>query len=139
MSEDRRRILDMLAQGKITVAEAEQLLNAVGSDTPREPTEAPAVKAKPQFLRVLVDDDSKGENTHVNIRVPLQLIRAGVKFSALMPKDAQDQVTDALQKKGMHLDLSELSPESVDAFVEGLGDLTVNVDDDKTKVRVFCE
>jgi len=137
MSEDRRRILDMLAQGKITVAEAEQLLNAVGS--PVEPAEAPAVKTRPRYLRVLVDDDSKGENTHVNIRVPLQLIRAGVKFSSIMPKDTQDQVSDALEKKGMHLDLSELSPESVDAFVEGLGDLTVNVDDDKTKVRVFCE
>ncbi|MHB0937294.1 MAG: SHOCT-like domain-containing protein [Armatimonadota bacterium] len=138
MSEDRRRILDMLAQGKVTVAEAEQLLNAVGS-APAESAEAPAVKGKPRYLRVLVDDDSKGENTRVNIRVPLQLIRAGVKFSALMPKDTQDQMSDALEKKGMHFDLSQLSPESVDAFVEGLGDLTVNVDDDKTKVRVFCE
>ena len=138
MSEDRRRILDMLAQGKITVAETEQLLNAVGT-APAESAAPPAVKTKPRYLRVLVDDDSKGENTRVNIRVPLQLIRAGVKFSALMPKDAQDKVSDAMEKKGMHFDLSQLSPESVDALVEGLGDLTVNVDEDKTKVRIFCE
>src|SRR4051794_25598008 len=31
MSEDRRRILDMLAQGKISAAEAEQLLSALGA------------------------------------------------------------------------------------------------------------
>jgi hypothetical protein len=97
------------------------------------------VKTKPRFLRVLVDDSSKGDNTRVNIRVPLQLIRAGVKISALMPQNARHQVSDALEKKGMHLDLSQLSPETLDAFVEGLSDLTVDVDDDETKVRVFCE
>jgi len=138
MSEDRRRILDLLAQGKITVTEAEELLNAVGGDAPREATDAPA-KGKPRFLRVLVDDASKGDNTHVNIRVPLQLIRAGVKFSTLMPKDAQHHISDALEKKGMHLDLSQLSPETLDTFVESLGDLTVDVDDDATKVHIFCE
>jgi hypothetical protein len=139
MSEDRRRILDLLAQGKITVAEAEGLLNAVGGDGQREPAETPAVKTRPRYLRVLVDDKSKGENTRVNVRVPLQLIRAGVKISALIPKDAQIQVSDALEKKGMHFDLSQLSPDMLDALVEGLGDLTVDVDEDQTKVRVYCE
>ena len=34
MNEERRKILDMLAQGKITVEEAEKLLAAVGETEP---------------------------------------------------------------------------------------------------------
>lgn len=139
MTDDRRRILDLLAQGKITADEAEKLLNAVdAAPTPAAP--APSVPAgKAKYLRVLVEDSSKGANTHVNIRVPMQLIRAGVKLSALMPREAQEKIDSALKDKGMQFDLSSLTPETLDQLVEGLNELTVNVDDEETKVRIFCE
>lgn len=56
MTDDRRRILDLLAQGKITADEAEKLLNAVdAAPTPAAP--APSVPAgKAKYLRVLVED-----------------------------------------------------------------------------------
>jgi len=73
----------MVAEGKISPAEAEQLLDAVvetGADA--DAARAADAKAKPKFLRVLVEE-SGGDR--VNIRVPLSLLRAGVKFGSLLP------------------------------------------------------
>ena len=36
MSDERRRVLDLLAQGKITVDEADELLKTLGANATRE-------------------------------------------------------------------------------------------------------
>jgi hypothetical protein len=138
MSEDRRRILEMLAQGKITAEEAEGLLDAVGAAPGGQVGASPMAKAKPRYLRVVVDDDGD----RVNIRVPLQLLRAGVKLKGLIPSDAQAKVNTALNEKGIQFDLADLSPETLDELIDSLGELTVDVEEAGSagaKVRVFCE
>ena len=62
MTEQRKDILDMLASGKITAEEAEQLIAALERD------QAPTVaghdarpKAKLKYLRVMVDATDNGE------------------------------------------------------------------------------
>ena len=141
MNEDRRKILEMLKKGKISVAEAEDLLDATEA-----PTEGPASdeaaqaltpKAKPKYLRVLVEET--GGKEHVDIRVPLQLLRAGIKLGALIPQEARAKVTEALGEKGFNLDLSDIKPESVEELIQAMGELTVNVGDEDGKVRIFCE
>lgn len=144
MNEHRKRILEMLAGGKVTTDEAERLLNALDKEAPAALPAGngePGSKPKPKYLRVIVEDHSKnGEPVQVNVRVPMQLLRAGVKLAGLIPQQARAQVNDALREKGMQVDLSSLKPENLEDLVNHLDELTVDVDDkDKTKVRVFCE
>jgi hypothetical protein len=88
----------------------------------------------------VVDASEPGEGpTKVNIRVPMQLLRAGVRLSALIPPQARDQVNAALARQGVPFDLNQLKPENLEAMIEQLGDLTVDVDNERAKVRIFCE
>jgi hypothetical protein len=143
MSEDRRAILQMLAEGKITPDEADRLIAAL-ERKPAEPRAAFSEGSTPphraKYLRVLVDTDEPGEGpTKVNIRVPMQLLRAGVRLSSLIPAQARDKVNAAMAEKGVPFDLHQLRPENLEALVEQLNDLTIDVDQDRTKVRIFCE
>ncbi|MBZ5611171.1 MAG: hypothetical protein LAP38_23155 [Acidobacteriia bacterium] len=143
MNEERRRIFEMLSQGKITVDEAERLMAALEKEPPSNGAasgEESAPKAKPRYIRVLVTDkDHTGEHSKVNIRVPMQLLRAGVKLASLIPPQARDQVNFALHKEGVTFDLNQLKPENLEELIDQLNDLTVDVDDRDTTVRVFCE
>ncbi|MGD0192273.1 MAG: hypothetical protein ABSD74_16155 [Rhizomicrobium sp.] len=143
MGEHRRQILDMLASGKITADEAERLIAALERD-PASQGGAPAARSAPKYLRVVVDADELGGTdtlTKVNIRVPLQLLRAGVKLASLIPQDAREHVNEALREKGVAFDMSQLKPENIEELIEQLNDLTVDVDQPrrKVKVKVFCE
>jgi hypothetical protein len=132
VSEEKRKILEMLASGKITVDEAEKLLGAVSSgiDHGEEGHE------KPRYLRVLVEPDtSQPHGDRVNIRVPLKLIRAGLRFASFIPKSAQTKVSEALKAKGIDVDVENIRLEEL---VEQLNDLSIDVEG-KEKVRIYCE
>lgn len=148
MNEHRRQILQMLAEGKVNADEAERLISAVEQPgtTSSESEPAPAGKIRPKYLRVQVDaeDNDKHDGpTKVNVRVPMQLLRAGVKLAGLLPPQTLRQANEAMQGKGIPIDLSKIKPENLEELVEHLNDLTVDVDQNdtnsKVKVRVFCE
>lgn len=138
MNEARMKILEMLSKGKISVEEASALLEKVieRDQTPeaggvQEEPRASARKGVPRYLRVVVDS-SDGDK--VNVRVPMSLIKTGLKISSLMPAEAASAVAD----KG--IDLSTLKDLDGDELVEALRELTVDVDSaDGDKVRVFTE
>jgi hypothetical protein len=140
MTEQRREILDMLAEGKISAAEADQLLAALDREQTDTLSSELKPKAKPKYLRVVVDttEDSDGP-VRVNVRVPLQLLRAGVQIASLIPPQALGQANTELRKNGIPIDLTQLKAEQLEALVEHLNDLTVEVDQPDTHVRVFCE
>ncbi|MDR3726217.1 MAG: hypothetical protein P4K86_04150 [Terracidiphilus sp.] len=156
MNENRRQILDMLAAGKVTADEAERLLTALEPDSKTAQgevsgsagagTSATTAKSHPKYLRVLVEADEtmtgmKGPTT-VNVRVPMQLLRAGVRLASLIPAQAHEQLDAALNKHGVPLTLSQIKPENLEDLIDHLEDLTVDVDGKEgntTKVRVFCE
>lgn len=139
MSEHRREILEMLSRGQITADEAERLLAALdrsGSD------ETAVATKRPRYLRVLVDgiDERKGgAPMKVNVRVPMQLLRAGVRLATLIPPQAREHVNDAMLERGVHIDLNNIKPENLEELIDQLGDMTVDVDEGKMNVRVFCE
>ena len=138
MSEEKRKILEMLADKKITVDDAEKLLAAV-SDRAAAAAGDSAGKAGPKFLRVLVEpaaDDKDGDR--VNIRVPLNLVRAGLKFASFIPPQVREKVNSELKEKGVPFDMNHFNPQDVEALLVHLNDLTVEVEG-KEKVRVFCE
>lgn len=158
MNENRRQILEMLAAGKITADEAERLLSALDPDTVMPAGSVSAAsgngsgsksgtgKVPPKYLRVLVEADesmtgNKGLTT-VNVRVPMQLLRAGVRLAALIPQQAHNQLDQAFVNHGVPLTLSQIKPENLEELIDHLEDLTVDVDGKQgnaTKVRVFCE
>lgn len=139
MNEERKKILEMLADGKISVEEAEKLLSTI-SESSGETSEGEKIdKARLKYLRVIVEPGPGSENSErVNVRVPIKLIRAGIKFASLLPKDVQGKVDNALKESGISLDFSQIKEENMEEIIESLRDLTVDVEG-KERVRVFCE
>jgi hypothetical protein len=143
MKEERRKILDMLAEGKISVDEAEKLLAAISTDEAGEKRSdeesVTGAKLPFKYLRVVVEPGSEsGGGERVNIRVPLKLIRAGLKWAAFMPKDVQGKVDAALSEKGINMDFSGIKPDDLDELIANLNDLTIDVEGKET-VKIFCE
>ncbi|AJE44344.1 SHOCT-like domain-containing protein [Streptomyces nodosus] len=144
MNEQRRQVLQMLSEGKITADEAERLIDVLDREKP-EPTPgaAPRSKSRPKYLRVMVDaaDGSGGDDgaSRVDIRIPLQLLRAGVRLTSLLPPQALTKVNDELNRSGVPIDLTELKPQHLEDLIDQLDEVTVDVDDPDAKVQVFCE
>ncbi len=142
MTGNRRQVLDMLAQGKITVEEAERLLSLVdqpaGADAGATGN-SEARKPAPKYLRVVIQDGDGPESEHVNIRVPMGLIRAGVRLASLLPSNATSKVNEKLKEKGIGIDIGKIKAEDLENLVDSLSDLQVDVQGGKEKVRIYVE
>jgi hypothetical protein len=145
MGKEKRKILEMLSKGKIDIDEAERLLNALSSEAMAEeknnPRPAAGGLALPRYLRVVVEPGENSEKKErVNVRVPMKLIRSGIKWVSLIPKDAQDKVNEAFREKGIDMDFTKMKEEDIEELVHNLRDLTVDVDvEGKENVKIFCE
>jgi hypothetical protein len=142
MNEQRRQVLQMLAEGKITADEAERLIDALERDQPESTGTAPRPKPRPKYLRVVVNSEegSGGDGpSRINVRVPLQLLRAGVRLTSLIPPQALSRINAELDKSGVPIDLTQLKPQQLEELIEQLDELTVDIDDPDAKVQVFCE
>ncbi len=135
MSRERAKILKMVADATITPEEGEKLLSRL--DSPGTPTatmesarDRGARQAVPlKYLRVVVDGKD-----NVNIRIPIGLVRTGIKLTTLMPSKASRR----LSERG--IDLSRFSSLDGEELIEALRELDVEVNtDDGDVVRVFCE
>jgi hypothetical protein len=140
MSQERDRILDLLAAGKITAEEAGRLLDAVDSRPAQAAAEPAPPKngsgALPKFMYVKVFS-AKGDN--VNVKIPLALVRAGLKLTSLIPPQAMEQIDKSLAEKGMSIDLKNLKPEDLEDIIESLREMEINVDSaDGDNVRVYA-
>jgi len=141
MLEERRRILNMVAEGKISAADADGLLAAMADTKTLPPIieVKPVAPKSPKYLRVQVEEH-EGDNAKVNIRVPFNLIRAGVRLTALLPLGLHDKINKALKENGVDFDIRKMTPENLEELVEHLAELTVDVDGAKgEKVRIYCE
>ena len=144
MSEDRSRILNMLAEGKITAKEAERLLDALDARAGTAAVSAgpaikgdpgPLIEALPKFLYVKVLA-ANGDN--VDVKIPVSLVRSGLKLTSLIPPDAMGQINDSMSEHGMSVDFSNLTPEDIDELVAALREMEINVDSaNGDKVRVY--
>jgi hypothetical protein len=144
MNDDRRSILQMLAEGKITADEAERLLSALEQTAPAAPrplSGASGTNGAARYLRVVVDTDEPADTgpTKVNVRVPISLLRAGVRLASILPPQAREQINREMAKNGVPFDINQIKPENLEDLVDQLNDFQVDVDQEKTKVRVFCE
>jgi hypothetical protein len=136
MSEDTRKVLEMLSQGKVSVVEAEQLLTAVDTAANAAGDEK---KSEPKYFRILVNkparDGRKAEA--VNIRVPMTVVRGGLRLGALVPGMLNRKKIQL--GNGNELDLSKLTYTDLEAMIKDIGELTVDVDGGDATVRIRCE
>jgi hypothetical protein len=156
MTENKKKILEMLAQNKISADEAYRLLSAVdsgeGGHGENTGSKRTAVKAKPRYLRVTVTPGAEGTSSgngglfqdgnvgRVNVRVPMSLIRAGIKLTSLIPPEALDKANKALREKGINFDVRNIKSEDIEGLIEALGDMEIDVEGAKgEKVKVFVE
>ena len=153
MSDDTRRILDLLAQGKITVDEAQRLLAAIGeaagdtstaSTSPGSATASQSSgsdKPSPRYIRIAVHkpaNDHRGEKD-VKIRVPLSVMRGGMRLGAMIPGWGGDRRKARLREQAIDLDLSKLDAATFETMLKDLGEMNIDIDSGKAQVRITCE
>jgi hypothetical protein len=145
MTDNTKRILEMLAEKKISVDEAQRLIELVEPENEAGPAKEETdglVKSLPKYLRVMVEPaegnrlDSGAER--VNIRVPVALIRAGMKLTSLIPAPAVEKANAALKENGIDMDLNKIKGADIEPLIEALSELEIDVDG-KEKVHVFME
>jgi hypothetical protein len=138
MSLETRKILEMLAEGKITASDAEKLLEklaASADDTKQsDATAAPEKTDHVRYLRIQVDEPGRKP---VNIRMPLAFARAGMSLVGMLPIG----ISDKLKERGIDLDKVRFHTGfGKDENMEVLKQLDLDVDKgDGKKVRIFCE
>ncbi len=138
MSREREKILKMVAEGTITPEDGERLLSQLDSGAKKPLGESTGEStgdsgdrpsAPLKYLRVVVDGNDK-----VNVRVPIGLIRTGIKLTTLMPLSASEHLSEH------GIDLAQFNNLDGEELVEALRDLKVDVDsEDGDVIRVFCE
>lgn len=123
MIDEKRQILTMVREGKISVDEGLKLLEALESSAPGQPGGAGAGRPA-KMLRVRVFDAE--DNTKVNVNIPLALAKVAMKF---IPKNVADEI------KEQDIDLDEILASITDATMGKI----VDIDSDQAKVEVYVE
>lgn len=143
MTAERRKVLEMLAAGRITSEDAELLLDRLAQPATSEHVaegntagagDGGEREGRPQplrFLRVVVESPVRDS---VNLRLPLGLVRTGLKLSTLMP----GKVSLHLSERG--IDLSDLGKLDDEALIAELAAAPIEIATENGEtVRVFCE
>ncbi|RME08722.1 MAG: hypothetical protein D6803_00485 [Anaerolineae bacterium] len=124
-AEERKKILKMIQEGKITPEEGARLLKALSAseEKPRRRGERSRLAAR--WLRVRVTDMEAGQ-TKVNVNLPLRLVDAGLNIAAQFAPIE---------------DFDELAETVIEALNEGLTGKIVDVVDgeDGEHIEVFIE
>ena len=149
MNDSQKQILQMLADGKINVEEAQRLLDLVktGSQKEGELGNVGQKTSNPRFMHVVVEPkegvtrENGGHKHHgkVNVRVPLALIRAGIKLATLIPSDAAEHVDKVFKEKGFAFDIKHLKEEDLEGMIEALRESEINVETEYESVRINAE
>jgi hypothetical protein len=150
MSDDTRRILDLLAQGKISVDDAHRLIAAVATSYTPPPAAAAASQSsgsttnatpQPRYLKIAVHKpatDQRGDKD-VNIRVPIAIVRGGMRLGAIIPGFGGERLRARLREQCVDVDLSKLDSAALEAMLKDLGEMNIDIDSGKAQVRITCE
>lgn len=116
-SEERLKILNMIAEGKITAEEGAQLLAALK----RSERQGQAMEARQMRVRVT---NSETGRVKVNMSLPISLVQVGMRMGARFVPDLEIEFNDVIAAinqgtRGKIVDLEdEVDGERVEIFVE---------------------
>jgi hypothetical protein len=133
MSAETRKILEMLAAGKISSEDAERLIDKVSASHPEPPPKTEggtsgtaSAPNKQRFMRIVVDRPGQDQ---VNIRMPIPFARTGTRLMAVLPSRFSERLAD------LGVDVASLG-----LMAESIEDCNIDVDRGNGKrVRIFCE
>ena len=132
-TQERMKILEMIAEGKISAEEGSRLLDASGSAEPDESAAAKAVQAPSATIRRRSDGTVRRlrvkvieENgTRVNVNLPLSLMEVGLKIGGRFVSELN----------GLDHEMGMLM-EAIENDVVGK---IVEVDDEDSHVEIYIE
>ena len=140
MSDETKRVLEMVAAGKITVDEGERLLGALGAGPSVSPPPDESGRPAPRFLKMEAGSTGKdGKDESFRMRVPLDLIRAGVKLRTLIPEAKRDKINEKLRAKGIKGDVFEMSDDQIENLIRSLAELELEAGDGGDSFRLYME
>lgn len=124
-NEERKRILNMVKEGKISIEEAETLLESMGET--QKPQKITTHESKRKFLRIRIKSD---EDEKVNVNLPLSVARWAL---TMVP----DDVKKKLNQGENPIQLEEI----VDMVHEGMeGQKLVDInDEDGNVVEIYVD
>jgi hypothetical protein len=141
MSEEVRRILELLASGKVSVDEASRLVEALkepvpSSETAKNPTanSGPSGRALRITVQKNVTDGVSAKD--VDIRIPISLVRGGMRLGAFVP-GAGERIAERLRARGIDFDMRD--PSKLDELLQNMGEIRIDVDQGRHQVRVRYE
>jgi hypothetical protein len=143
MSAETRRILNLLAQGRITVDEADQLLRAISADSASAASANAAArcgKPRPRYLKIAVRKPAgdRGAGKDVTIRVPLDIVRSGMRLGAVIPAFAGEQATARMREHGLDVDFSKLDSAAIESMRNDF-EMDIESDSGRKTVHISCE
>ncbi len=128
LQQERRQILEMVAQGQITPEEAEKLLEALeATEAPEKGGDRPGKGRAPRFLRIEVEDLRSGK-TRVRLAIPYALFAWGLRIGKRFIPEGE---------VASQVDLEELEQ----ALLRGEKGTLVDVvdEEDGERIRIFVE
>ena len=141
--DEKKKILKMVEDGKITAQEALELIEAIGKTDTEEKTERPRGKGTNRMFRVRIDASEQDgrEKAKVNINIPLNVARKLTSLTKMIPDSAKAE----MEKEGVNIDELNLA-ELLDALYdsdseESLVDIDATEGDGKggAKVKIYVD
>ena len=75
----------------------------------------------------------------MNIRVPLSIVKGGMRLGAIIAPLAGERVAARLRERGIDVDLTKLDGPAFETMLQELGEMNIEVDNGKEQVRITCE
>ncbi|MBN1624800.1 MAG: hypothetical protein JXN10_07105 [Clostridia bacterium] len=142
--DEKKKILKMVEDGKITAQEALDLIEAIGrTETEEEKNVRPKGKSSNRMFRIRIDaaEQDGRERAKVNINIPLNVARKLTSLTKMIPDSAKEEMA----REGVNIDELNLS-ELLDALhesgsEESLVDIDATDGDGKggAKVKIYVD
>lgn len=129
MSSERKKILEMLEEGKITSKEAADLLEAIDdtSDNYNEVSNLSKSYSK-KYLKIRVIEGS--DQSKVKLNIPIKLVKLGLSFASKL-----NSSVDGIQISNKEIDVIL---DAIENEIEG-EIISIDADDGKTQVKIYIE
>lgn len=129
MSSERKKILEMLEEGKITSSEASDLLEAVDDSAVKDVnTTAISKSYSKKYLKIRVFEAEK--ESKVNLNIPIKLVKIGISFAS--------KLNSSIEGVNISNEEIDIILEAIDNEIEG-EILSIDADDGKTQVKIYIE
>ena len=129
MSSERKKVLEMLQEGKITSKEAADLLEAIDdtSDNYNEVSNLSKSYSK-KYLKIRVIEGS--DQSKVKLNIPIKLVKLGLSFASKL-----NSSIEGVQISNKEIDIIL---DAIENEIEG-EIISIDADDGKTKVKIYIE